>query len=131
MILRNIAWLLAGLLLLSACSSSDDLACTTEYIHYTIFAVDPNGVPVEGMDVTVLNADTEEELLLPSKEEDFFMPGEYLIMEDSFRKDFENQVVPIVARGSKGEQEFEAWFFFNADECHVLKVTGPDTVNVQ
>jgi hypothetical protein len=54
--------------------------------------------------------------------------GRYTIFHDGFRKQMRGRIEKIVVVGEKSDFGFIADFRIGVDECHVYKISGPDTV---
>jgi hypothetical protein len=101
-------------------------ACTEEFRMYHLAVLDASGSPADSVEVTVIREDTGERL-------GFGAPtgaaGTYLIMDDSFSDRIRFEETFDVS-GVRGQGSFRADFRFGTDacRCHVLFLSGPDTV---
>ena len=116
--------------------SSDhrDLECDTSFLSVNFRVVDAVGSPQTGLRITVTNQRTGEvyDVRQPNHE-----PGVYSALDDSFRDEVRKVFglgglgEPIHVNGIEGDREFDADFVIASSECHIRKISGPDSVIVQ
>jgi hypothetical protein len=123
------AWLLP-LLLIVACDDEEQVACTEEFRTATVFVEDERDLPVTDATVQTFLVRTGE--LVPVTSIVDLMPGSYLILDDgatSLIPSGSEQFRVTVSRG--GGALVEALYVFEAPQgCHIVKVSGPDTLVV-
>jgi len=113
-------------------SDHSDLECDTSFRSVTFRVVDSIGTPQTGFAIVVTNQRTGEvyDVRQPNHE-----PGVYSALDDSFRDEVRNAFgepgEPIHVNGIEGDREFDADFIIASGECHVRKISGPDSVIVQ
>jgi hypothetical protein len=125
------AWPLLLLLLVAACDDDDDrVACTEEFRTATVFVEDASDQPVTDATVQTFLVRTGE--LVPVTSIVDLMPGSYLILDDgatSLIPSGSEQFRVTVTRG--GGAALEALYLFGTEQgCHIVKVSGPDTLVV-
>jgi hypothetical protein len=54
--------------------------------------------------------------------------GEYTIFHDGYLRKVRGKIGRLVVEGEKDNLGFESEFTVSGDECHVFKISGPDTV---
>jgi hypothetical protein len=57
--------------------------------------------------------------------------GEYTIFHDGFLKQVHGKIERLVVEGQKGLFSFMTEFNVGGNECHVYKMSGPDTVTLE
>lgn len=117
--------------IISGCSTIEkDCLCTAEYRFYLVTIVDTLGVPVDSLDIIVKDKDGDELDIL--QENNIFGAGRYTVLTDSFTKMFCPCGTPekIYFTAAKRNRIASAEYFFNTDDCqcHINKVSGPDTL---
>jgi len=124
------AWLLLPLLVIVACDDAEQVACTEEFRTATVFVEDEREQPVTDAIVQTFLVRTGE--LVPVTSILDLMPGSYLILDDgatSLIPSGTEQFRVTVTRG--GAAPVEALYVFEAPQgCHIVKVSGPDTLVV-
>lgn len=103
--------------------------CTMEFRAYAVTVVDANGVPADSAIVTVKNLKTGKEYKFEPHSWPFEQ-GVYEIMHDGYMKDFTDGPVPVgVTAKKRNVSATGVWQFATDDcDCHVWKVSGPDTL---
>jgi hypothetical protein len=124
-------WLLLPLFLVAACGGDDDgAACTLEFRTATVFVEDEAGDSVTDAAVQTFLVRTGE--LVPVTSIVDLMPGSYLILDDgatSLMPSGTEQFRVTVTRA--GVATIEVLYVFGTEGgCHIVKVSGPDTVVV-
>lgn len=124
-------WLLLPLFLVAACDDdAEQVACTEEFRTAIVFVEDEGERPVTDAIVQTFLVRTGE--LVPVTSILDLMPGSYLILDDGA-----TALIPsgteefrvTVTRG--GGVPVEALYVFEAPQgCHIVKVSGPDTLLV-
>lgn len=114
-----------------SCSTVDeDCICTTEYRYALVTVVDTIGVPVDSLVVTIKDEDGNK--LDVQQEPDIFDAGKYIVLNDSFTHMFCSCTKPekIYFSATDESRIANGEFMFNTDECkcHIIKVSGPDTL---
>lgn len=119
------------LVIITSCSTIEkDCLCTAEYRFYLVTIVDTLGVPVDSLDIIIKDNDGDELDVL--QEINYFGVGKYTVLTDSFTKMFcscgTSEKIYFTAK--KGNRIANAEYLFNTDECqcHINKVSGPDTL---
>lgn len=112
----------------SSCSVTEhDCICSQEYRSITAVVVDENRTPLEGLAAEVRN---KEGKLFDFEGEYTPFPGTYIVMTDSYTREF--SIIPgeifFTARGKN--KEGHAVYLINTDKCrcHINKVSGLDTL---
>jgi len=114
-----------------SCSEIDQgCMCTEEYRSYLVTIVDTLGIPVDSLDVTVRDENGDE--LSVMQDPYPWGAGNYTVMNDSFTQIFCSCTLPekIYFSATDGNRITNGEFLFKTDECncHVYKVSGPDTL---
>jgi len=103
--------------------------CTAVFVSIGVTVVDQNNIEVDSLTVTVKNKNTGKVYDFGETRD---YQGHYLVMTDSYSKDF--NVIPqtIEFTGKKGNTEISTEFLIVTDECkcHVGKAAGPDTLRM-
>lgn len=116
------------LLVITSCiNDANDCPCTMEFRMVTVVVVDSVNNPVKGLLTNVKDQFGKE---YDFSNEDPFFEGHYIVMSDNYVHDF--SVVPkaVIFNGRKDNLEVNAAFMISADRCncHIDKVSGPDTL---
>ncbi len=132
-----VAWTVAG--------CSDPAAppvdrCTQQFNLFFVTVLDAAGEPAEDVDIAVHRVEDGTGPIDPqfprdlTEVNDFSLstPGLYVLLTDRNLDDL-NEVGPtaIEVVGTLGDAGFTAEYVFNRDACHVWKVSGPDTVQLE
>ena len=126
-----------GLLLaagVASCLNSDPslpCACTLEFRFFTVTAVDAAGEPAEGVSIAVRRVSDGAVLTVNSSLEQG--PSVYVILTDGNIDDVSEAGTTVEVVGTLGDTGFTAEYAFDRDacRCHVNKVSGPDTVQLE
>jgi hypothetical protein len=124
-------WLLMPLLLAAACDDDDDReACTAEFRTATVFVADANAEPVVEATVQTVLVRTGE--VVPVTSIIDLLPGFHVILDDGAIPLIESDVEQFrVTAARAGGSPVEAVYGFSApNDCHIEKVSGPDTLVV-
>jgi hypothetical protein len=114
-----------------SCSEiNKDCLCTEEFRSYFVTVVDTIGVPVDSLDATVRDKNGFEiNVLQPPYH---FSEGIYTVLDDSFKEIFYSSTLPekFYFSATDGSRTAAGEYLFNIDECncHIYKVSGPDTL---
>jgi hypothetical protein len=116
------------LFFLSCSSVVKDCYCTDEFRMYTVTVLDLNGNRVGDLQTRVQNTVTGR--IYKFETSLYFEEGIYPVMDDTFTQEFTTQPEEIIFSGTKDDKSVEGSYLFNSDECncHVNKITGPDTL---
>ena len=103
--------------------------CTQEILSVGVTVVDQNNRVVDSLTVTVKNKNSGKLYDFGESRDD---RGRYLVMTDSYTKDFSVFPQTIVFTGKRGNVEASADFLIVTDECkcHVEKSAVPDTLRM-
>lgn len=123
-------WPLLALLLIAACDDDDErVACTQEFRTATVFVVDASDQPVTGATVRTFLVRTGE--LVPVTSIVDLMPGSYLILDDMATSLIPSGTEQFRVTVTRGGATVEAPYVFGTEQgCHIVKVSGPDTLVV-
>jgi hypothetical protein len=114
-------------LLLSSCATeTEDCICTQEFRLIRVLVVDESGSPVEGLNSTITNLEGK----FYNMEDVYSSSGYYAVMSDEYVHDFSNAARKIFFTASSDSGIANGEFLINTDrcQCHVQKVSGPDTL---
>jgi hypothetical protein len=116
-----------------SCLDSDPslpCACTLEFRFFTVTVLDASGRPAEGVTITVRRVSDGSVLAVDRVSEQ--NPGVYVILTDGNIDDVSEAETTIEVVGTLGDTGFTAHYVFNRDacQCHVNKVSGPETVQL-
>lgn len=113
---------------LASLAACDDLVCTQDVDLVQIVAVTFAGVPVTGLTIwdTVLRTGHGFKVA----QMDGIKPGGYIIFGDPYARELgrRKEIVKVTGRYPNGG--FVAYYKFEADDCRIGKLAGPDTVIV-
>lgn len=136
MIPMRTACLLTLPFLLAGCSFLDQGDCTADFKMYHLEVRLPDGSPADSVRLTSTNERTGTTYGPCADPEQFgvgcgsdFEPGRYVVYTDGEAASSRGDDVTV--QGERGDLAFEAGFRFAADECHVRKLSGPDTVTLR
>lgn len=123
-------WLLLSLLLGAACGDDEDgEACTLEFRTAAVFVEDGGGEPVT--DATVQTFLVRTGALVPVTSIIDLMPGSYLILDDGATSLVPSGTEQFRVTVARGGATIEALYDFGTERgCHIMKVSGPDTLVV-
>ncbi len=129
-------WIAWGLLLAAAvasCSGSEPATpclCTLEFRIFRVTVVDAGGEPAEGVSISVRRVSDGAVLT----ENSFLgLPGVYVILTDGNIDDVSEDGTTVEVVGTLEDMGFRAEYVFDRDacRCHVNKLSGPDTVQLE
>ena len=105
--------------------------CTKIYVAIGVKVMDKYGSPVLLDDLIVKLSDTDE--LLKDENNNFpYNSGNYLIAGDSSLKKLKKGGSQIHVRGIKADKQiFYEEYIIGHDCCHVMKITGKDTLIIE
>ncbi len=121
-------WAAFCLLAITSCiNDANDCPCTMEFRMVTVVVVDSLNNPVKGLITSVKDQFGKE---YDFSNEDPFFEGHYVVMSDNYVNDFSIVPKTIIFNGKKDDLEVNAAFMISADRCncHIDKVSGPDTL---
>ncbi len=123
-------FLLAGV---ASCIGSDPALpclCTLEFRFFTVTVMDATGQPAEGVTISVRRVSDGAVLTVNSSLDQG--PGVYVILTDNNIDDVNEAGTTIEVVGTLGGMGFTAEYVFDRDacQCHVNKISGPDTVQL-
>ena len=135
-VIKNMYKLFLGFILcvvLSACGSTVEFGCTTEFVIYSLTVVDEEGVPVLLDSIMVTNLETGE--MYPDCNADLSNfpcleltatedAPSYEVMNDSFNDLLKRSGTRVLAEGAKGDSSFKEEYVFRSGECHVEIESG-------
>lgn len=129
--MKTLLVLFLSVIVFFSCSTIDeDCVCTEEYRYYLVTVVDTLGIPVDSLNVVIKDKDGDE--LNVVQDPNPFGAGKYTVLNDSFTQMFCSCTLPetIYFSATDGNRIANGEFLFKTDECncHVYKVTGPDTL---
>jgi hypothetical protein len=131
--MMRVTSLLVPLLFLSACDPNgpEECICTLDFRAIRFAVVNTNGAPEPGVTVTIELVRTGEILDI---EQPGAAAGVFTLIDDSFKSTLETSGDRVLTVGSKGDRGFRVEHVVGVDEpcrCHVLKISGPETVVLQ
>lgn len=129
--MRTTIFFIISAIIFSSCSEIDkDCLCTEEFGSYLVTVVDTLGVPVDSLTITIKDKDGDE--LDVQQGQHFLDEGKYTVLNDSFIHIMCSCGTPQTIYFSATDESRVAngEFMFNTDECecHINKVSGPDTL---
>lgn len=119
----------------ASCTSDNtgERICTEEFVVHTITVLQPDGQPADSVSINVRNKESGD--LYDVCQNDLCnangQQGQYVIFHDSFQGEISKEQENIVVSGTKDSLSFTEDYSFYDDGCHVRKIAGPDTVNLQ
>jgi hypothetical protein len=115
------------LLFIYSCSEEEDCPCTMEFRMITVVVVDSTNNHVLGLITTV--KDDSGRVYRVNNDPTIF-PGHYTVMDDNYVTELSTQPKRFLFTGVKDSLTVNGEFFINTDECncHIEKVSGPDTL---
>ena len=130
----RIPWGLLLVIGLASCLDSDPslpCACTLEFRFFTVGVVDAAGQPAEGVSISVRRV--SDGALLTVNSSLGQGSGVYVILTDGNIQDVSEAGTTVEVVGTLGDMGFTAEYVFDRDacQCHVNKISGPDTVQLE
>ena len=116
-------FLLAGLV--GSCNLPFVGDCTTLFASVQLVVLDSIGTPLAGLSITDTNLRTHQGFEISQSP---YWSGSYDVFDDGDKSlvTSAGDAVKVTGAGSGGR--FSSDFVFKAGDCHVSKVSGPDTV---
>ena len=98
---------------------------------FTVTVTDAAGQPAEGVSISVRRV--SDAAVLTETEDFFLAPGVYVILTDRNIDDVSEDGTAVDVVGTRGDTGFTAEYVFDRDacQCHVNKISGPDTVQLE
>ena len=104
----------------------DQEICTEEFRRINIFLDNSTQMPVTLDEVYTLRGTSTQKLLFDQSGNE---EGHYVVIDDSYRSDLKNAEDNFRFIGVKNNQVVvDQTFKIAADQCHVFKKSGPDSV---
>jgi hypothetical protein len=105
--------------------------CTLQFNSFSVTVVDAGGQPAEG--VSILVRRVSDGSVLTNTENFPLGQGVYVILTDGNIDDVSEDGTAVEVVGTLGDTGFRAEYVFDRDacQCHVNKVSGPDTVQLE
>lgn len=128
---KRILFILLAALSFQSCSTNDNnLVCTEEFVQITVEVADASGDLVEGVEIQI--TEKENDTVIPCDEYlcEEFPDGSYVIMHDGFHGEISETGETFIVEGSKDGLGFKEEYIFRSGECHIQKVSGPETVTL-
>ncbi len=116
----------ATLCFLASCNDGD--LCTTDFAMVQVTAVTAAGDPVAGL--AIRDSLTRTGHAFDIMQMSGTRLGDYQVFTDGHRRELPREVETVRVTGTDGARGFTADFVFRAGECHIAKLSGPDTVVV-
>lgn len=135
-LLLLILLLAAGLYLPSCSQSTTPRVCTAQFVVHQVTVLDTGGEPADSVDIGITDRDTGE-AFNPCESEAFDCAaegyeGNYTLIHDGyFEESEEGREFRLRVTGQKNQTNFEADYTFRNDGCHIQKVAGPDSVQLE
>ncbi len=109
--------------------SNEPVVCTQVFVMYTVTVLDAIGSPVDSVKIKVTGSsgyiyELDDEIILG-------FPGTYVIMSDKYQQKLSGRIEDVSVIGTKGTLTFKENYIFSADECHIFKISGKDTVTIK
>lgn len=118
------------LLLLLGCSTQPSGLCTQQVANFTLTVTDAGGVPAGGVTLTVV-LDRTGQVIVPAPPLVVLPTGTYPLIGDGQKGLLRSSGDQVTATAVKGATSATAVSVFRFTACHVTKVSGPDTVQLQ
>jgi len=98
-----------------------------EFRMITVVVVDEMNIPVLGL-ATIVKDDSGK--VYDVYNDPMIFPGHYTVMDDNYVTELTTQPKRFIFTGVKDSLTVNGEFFVNTDKCncHVEKVSGPDTL---
>ena len=124
------ALLIGTMAIFSSCEKCGDEQefCTEEFRRINIFIDNSTQIPVSFDEVYTLRGTGTQKLLFDQTGNE---EGSYVVIDDSYHPSLKNTEDDFRFIGVKNNQVVvDKTFRIKADNCHVFKVSGPDSVMV-
>lgn len=108
--------------------------CTAEFVTLRITVVDTSGFPVDSVEILVYNSESGKIYDVSDMniwDSHLSRSGSYTVYHDGFIKPYQGIVERLIVEGEKGESGFRIEYAVSNNECHVYKLSGPDTVVIR
>lgn len=117
----------------NGCDNASCGVCTDEYRSYGVTVIDATGNPVEGLTATVRNEWSGRSISRDSTNGGLGIGGNYTLITDSEIDMVSEDGSPIsfVAAGNNLVAEASYVIGTGNCRCHVLKISGPDTITAR
>lgn len=128
--------LAAGLFLQSCSQSISPRVCTAQFVVHQVTVLDTGGEPADSVEIDITDRDTGE-TFNPCESDAFDcaaegFEGNYTLIHDGyFEESEEGREFRLYVMGRKNQTSFEADYTFRNDGCHIRKVAGPDSVQLE
>ena len=96
-----------------------------------IAVIDENGLGVDSVTILVYKLSDQSIYDVSEYNEpggSLNQRGEYTIFHDGYLQEVQRKLEVIVVQGERDTLKFMQEFVVTGDDCHVFKITGPDTV---
>ena len=133
---KKLAFLLVLCLSFAACKKNKGACgtqlCTADYAYFGVSFTDSEGKPTAVKDIELFNVSTGKPLTLPPTPPAIdFAPGFVIVATDDTRKDFSTNGDDIrltATSSATGQVKQVAFKISGGCNCHVNKISGPETV---
>jgi hypothetical protein len=134
--LKSLIFLLTIIFLfkVSCNRATEHVICTTEHVMINITVTDENGMCVDSVIIKVSKKSDNTFYDLSGYNEPgglMTQQGLYTIFHDGYLREVQGKIERIVVSGEKDTLNFLSEIDVSGDDCHVLKITGPDTVLIE
>jgi len=125
-----ILFLISGIF---SCSTPERVACTDVFVLIHLTVIDDEGHAADSVNILVYRKrDNKIYDLRDMNEPGGFLSqrGIYTVFHDGFLEQVKGKNERIVVRGEKRNARFSTEFQVGGDECHIYKISGPDTISL-
>jgi hypothetical protein len=113
------------------CDSGDFLLCTTEWVTAWVTLVDSTGAPVDSATVTATIRRSGRVIVYPTPQGFGFRVGDYVFLTDADRRQLRSSGDAVIVTGTKSNAAASGNYVYANGGCHIEKVSGPDTLQLQ
>ncbi len=118
------------LLIFPSCTTeTENCICSEEFRSISVLITNESGDPLEGLTTTVM----DEKGKLYILQNNTPLSGYYTVMSDKYVQDFSTAAKKILFTAASDSGSANGQYFINTDKCrcHILKLSGPDTLVIK
>lgn len=132
-IINPIIFFSVFVLAFTSCSDdkgTDPVICTEEFVSYTVVVADNNNNFFNLDDFTIKGIESGTVYFSKAVDGDPAVKGHYVVMSDKYKSNIKGIFEAVTFDGELGTRDIKGEYVFTADECHISKVAGSDTVKL-
>lgn len=124
---KIVALTIAAATICGGCSDDRDVVCTEEFRMITLQVQDPDRKPVLLDSFFTVRAGNGERIASTQQ-----IPGYYTVLDDNYQPRLKRERDNFIFHGFRGGLKVvEETYSVSADNCHITKLSGKDSVMIQ